>query len=164
MRRRASRDAPRLTMRARRHVKSMEFSVIVFDTAPTGHTLRFLSFPTVLEKALGKLSTLGSRFGPMINQMSAMMGGQPGSQEDMFAKLESMRAVITEVNNQLKDPVRLSRLAQPISTALTQPARGSRTNRKRRRSFACAYPSSCRCTRQNVSSKNSPRTRSTRIT
>ena len=89
----------------RRHVKSMEYSVIVFDTAPTGHTLRFLSFPTVLEKALGKLSALGGRFGPMIGQMSQMMGGEMGSQEDMFAKLESMRAVITEVNTQFKDPV-----------------------------------------------------------
>lgn len=90
-----------------KHVKSMTYSVIVFDTAPTGHTLRFLSFPTVLEKALGKLSTLGSRFGPMIGQMSSMMGGEAANQEDMFAKLESMRAVITEVNTQFKDPVRV---------------------------------------------------------
>ncbi|KAJ1861835.1 Golgi to ER traffic- protein, partial [Coemansia sp. RSA 2703] len=54
-------------------VKSMEYSVIIFDTAPTGHTLRFLSFPTVLEKALSKVSQLSGRFGPMMQQMSGMM-------------------------------------------------------------------------------------------
>lgn len=86
-----------------KHVKSMQFSVIVFDTAPTGHTLRFLSFPTVLEKALAKLSTLSGRFGPMIQQMSGMMG-MPANTEDMFSKLESMREVITEVNKQFQDP------------------------------------------------------------
>ncbi|PPQ66778.1 hypothetical protein CVT26_009764 [Gymnopilus dilepis] len=102
-----------------KHVKSMEYSVIVFDTAPTGHTLRFLSFPTVLEKALGKLSTLGSRFGPMISQMSAMMGGEAGSQEDMFAKLENMRAVITEVNTQFKDPEKTTFVCVCISEFLS---------------------------------------------
>lgn len=83
----------------------MKYSVIVFDTAPTGHTLRFLSFPAVLEKALGKLSTLGGRFGPMMQQFGSMMGVNTNT-EDMFGKLEDMRAVITEVNNQFKDPVR----------------------------------------------------------
>ncbi|KAJ6519229.1 anion-transporting ATPase-like domain-containing protein [Mycena sanguinolenta] len=102
-----------------KHVKSMEYSVIVFDTAPTGHTLRFLSFPTVLEKALGKLSTLGSRFGPMISQMSSMMGGEAGSQEDMFAKLESMREVITEVNTQFKDPEKTTFVCVCISEFLS---------------------------------------------
>jgi arsenite/tail-anchored protein-transporting ATPase len=37
--------------------------------------------------------------------MSSMMGFPMGAQKDMFAKLESMRAVITEVNSQFKDPV-----------------------------------------------------------
>ncbi|KAL8284171.1 hypothetical protein RQP46_004920 [Phenoliferia psychrophenolica] len=86
-----------------KHVKSMQFSVIVFDTAPTGHTLRFLSFPSVLEKALSKLSTLSGRFGPMLNQMSSMMGAGVNTSE-MFEKLESMRTVVTEVNTQFKNP------------------------------------------------------------
>jgi arsenite-transporting ATPase len=37
--------------------------------------------------------------------MSTLMGGQVDATEDMFSKLESMRAVITEVNTQFKDPV-----------------------------------------------------------
>ncbi|GAA5973427.1 hypothetical protein JCM8115_001741 [Rhodotorula mucilaginosa] len=86
-----------------KQVKSMQFSVIVFDTAPTGHTLRFLSFPSVLEKALGKLSGLSGRFGPMLNQIGSMMGGGLNTSE-MFEKLESMREVVTEVNAQFKNP------------------------------------------------------------
>ncbi|GJN92482.1 hypothetical protein Rhopal_005512-T1 [Rhodotorula paludigena] len=85
-----------------KHVKAMQFSVIVFDTAPTGHTLRFLSFPSVLEKALGKLSGLSGRFGPMLNQIGSMMGGGLNTGE-MFEKLESMREVVTEVNAQFKN-------------------------------------------------------------
>ncbi|WWD22306.1 ATPase GET3 [Kwoniella shandongensis] len=101
-----------------KHVKSMEFSVIVFDTAPTGHTLRFLSFPSVLEKALGKLSTLSGRFGPMLQQMQSMFGGG-APQEDMFAKLEAMRETITEVNTQFKDPEKTTFVCVCISEFLS---------------------------------------------
>ncbi|KAK9376502.1 anion-transporting ATPase-like domain-containing protein [Lipomyces chichibuensis] len=88
-----------------KQVKSTDFDVIVFDTAPTGHTLRFLSFPTVLEKALAKVSELSGRFGPMLNGLlGAQAGGGGGADGDMFAKLESMRATINEVNTQFKDP------------------------------------------------------------
>lgn len=85
-------------------IKSMDYSVIVFDTAPTGHTLRFLSFPSLLEKALGKLGQLGSRFGAMFSQISAMMGGGQMSQDQMFAQMNELAAVVKEVNRQFQDP------------------------------------------------------------
>ncbi|CAM9750137.1 unnamed protein product [Chrysoparadoxa australica] len=79
--------------------------VIVFDTAPTGHTLRLLSFPTIMDKALSKIMELKNKFGGMLGQMSAMMGSG-GNEEDMLGKLEQMRDVINKVNDQFKDPER----------------------------------------------------------
>jgi arsenite-transporting ATPase len=39
-------------------IKSLDtykFDLVIFDTAPTGHTLRLLNFPTILDKALLKM-------------------------------------------------------------------------------------------------------------
>ncbi|KAK2809567.1 Golgi to ER traffic- protein [Emmonsiellopsis sp. PD_5] len=88
-----------------KQVKSLSYEVIIFDTAPTGHTLRFLQFPTVLEKALAKLSQLSSQFGPMLNSVLGARGGLPGGQnlDEILSKMESLRETIGEVNAQFKD-------------------------------------------------------------
>ncbi|KAL1310621.1 hypothetical protein AAFC00_000893 [Neodothiora populina] len=88
-----------------KQVKSLSYEVIIFDTAPTGHTLRFLQFPTVLEKALGKISQLSGQFGPMLNSVLGARGGLPNGQslDDMMEKMEDLRATIGEVNTQFKD-------------------------------------------------------------
>ncbi|KAL9029004.1 MAG: hypothetical protein Q9196_002712 [Gyalolechia fulgens] len=89
-----------------KHVKSQSYELIIFDTAPTGHTLRFLQFPTVMEKALAKLSQLSTQFGPMLNSVIGARGGLPGGQQldEILQKMESLRETIGEVNTQFKNP------------------------------------------------------------
>eukprot|EP00934_Nitzschia_sp_Nitz4_P002978 Nitzschia sp. Nitz4//scaffold327_size20599//19490//20752//NITZ4_008638-RA/size20599-augustus-gene-0.6-mRNA-1//-1//CDS//3329547952//2968//frame0 len=90
-----------------KQVQGLDFDVVVFDTAPTGHTLRLLSFPTILEKALSKVMDLKDRFGGLIGQATAMLGGgaNPASTQDaILGRLEETRAVINKVNDAFQDP------------------------------------------------------------
>ncbi|KAG2729528.1 hypothetical protein I3843_01G249400 [Carya illinoinensis] len=86
-------------------VQTMDYSVIVFDTAPTGHTLRLLQFPSTLEKGLTKMMSLKSKFGGIISQMTRLFGVDEEFGEDaILGKLEGMKDVIEQVNKQFKDP------------------------------------------------------------
>ena len=55
-------------------IDKMDFSIIVFDTAPSGHTLRMLSLPKILEETLGKLNSIKDNFGMFNNIMQNTMG------------------------------------------------------------------------------------------
>mmetsp|Transcript_32764 Transcript_32764/g.33400 ORF Transcript_32764/g.33400 Transcript_32764/m.33400 type:complete len:369 (+) Transcript_32764:75-1181(+) len=86
-------------------VQQMNYSTIVFDTAPTGHTLRLLSFPKTLETAINKLLSLKTRFAGMITQMATLLGaGATEAVEGMIVKLEQFKSIIDMVHTQIRDP------------------------------------------------------------
>ena len=82
-------------------VQEMNYSTIVFDTAPTGHTLRLLSFPKTMESAIGKLLDLKNRFQGLLTQVTAFMGQ---GVEAMITKLEQLKGLIDQVHNQIRNP------------------------------------------------------------
>ncbi|KAG6486322.1 hypothetical protein ZIOFF_054892 [Zingiber officinale] len=87
-------------------VQTMDYSVIVFDTAPTGHTLRLLQFPSTLEKGLEKVMSLKNKFGGMFTQATRLLGlGDEFSEDAMLGRLEGIKDVIEQVNRQFKDPL-----------------------------------------------------------
>ena len=51
---------------------SFVFVGIVFDTAPTGHTLRLLGFPAILERGLGKLQGYSARVVFYLKEFSSL--------------------------------------------------------------------------------------------
>lgn len=77
---------------------AIAYKTIIFDTAPTGHTLRFLQLPATLEKLLSKFKDLSGKLGPMLN----MFGG--GQKQDIFGKLNEIQVQVAEVNEQFTNP------------------------------------------------------------
>ncbi|ETO26925.1 anion-transporting ATPase [Reticulomyxa filosa] len=91
-----------------KQVEKSQYSVIVFDTAPTGHTLRLLSFPTVIEKGLGTFDKLKSKFGGLFQNMAGLLqsGGGAGGGLDMNAmneKVEEIKRSVDKIKKTFQD-------------------------------------------------------------
>ncbi|GLI62585.1 hypothetical protein VaNZ11_005259 [Volvox africanus] len=78
-------------------LKALEYSHfkrIIFDTAPTGHTLRLLSLPDFLDMSIGKLVRLRQKLSSATQAVKNIFsGGQQAGEEDMAVKrLEQLQA------------------------------------------------------------------------
>ncbi|MFT4946963.1 MAG: arsenite-transporting ATPase [Natronomonas sp.] len=78
------------------------FDRVVVDTAPTGHTLRLLELPEMLDSMVGKMLAMRER-------MSGMLGGLFGDDEDPEAGIDNLREFserIERLRELLRDPAR----------------------------------------------------------
>ncbi|KAK0603515.1 hypothetical protein LWI29_005791 [Acer saccharum] len=74
------------------------FTRIVFDTAPTGHTLRLLSLPDFLDASLGKIMKLKKKLTSATSAIKSVLGKQEARQ-DASDKLEQLRERMAKVRD-----------------------------------------------------------------
>nr|CAD1825182.1 unnamed protein product [Ananas comosus var. bracteatus] len=86
-------------------VEAQEYSMftrIIFDTAPTGHTLRLLSLPDFLDASIGKIMTLKRKLASATSAIKSVFG-QEETQPDASDKLEQLRERMVKVRELFRD-------------------------------------------------------------
>ena len=88
-------------------INSKEYDIIIFDTAPTGHALRFLSLPDVLDSWVGKMIKIRMKLSGFMNMFKKILPfGDPDEDSDMgLSQLEDMKKRIQEAKQILTNPV-----------------------------------------------------------
>ncbi len=80
------------------------FDRVVVDTAPTGHTLRLLQLPEIMDSMVGRLMSFRQRMSGMLSGLKGMFGG--GEESDPSADLDELRERIERLRAVLRDPDR----------------------------------------------------------
>ncbi|WP_142855926.1 ArsA family ATPase [Salinigranum halophilum] len=81
------------------------FERVVVDTAPTGHTLRLLELPEVMDSMAGRLLKMREQFSGLMDGLKGMFGG--GSEpERPMAQLEELAERVERLRTVLRDPTK----------------------------------------------------------
>ncbi|WP_427003596.1 ArsA family ATPase [Methanobrevibacter intestini] len=86
---------------------SNEYDVVVFDTAPTGHTLRLLSFPDVMDSWVGKMMMIKAKLGSAANSLKNLIPFMDAADNPQTTEeLKRTKEQIDEAKKVLSDPDR----------------------------------------------------------
>jgi arsenite-transporting ATPase len=81
-----------------------DYDLIIFDTAPTGHTLRLLGLPETLSSWIGKVLKLRLKLGRVFGKFKKLFGGGNDQQDDSLEVLERMNEAIIDAREDLTNP------------------------------------------------------------
>ncbi len=87
-------------------INSKEYDIIIFDTAPTGHALRFLSLPDVLDSWIGKMIKIRMKLSGFMNMFKKILPfGNPDDESNFgVEQLENMKERIEKAKQILTNP------------------------------------------------------------
>lgn len=92
-------------MEVMKHIKKqdgesgdIQYDTIIFDTAPTGHTLRFLQLPQTFSKLLAKFDELAGKFGGLLGSVGGV------DTNAMMSKMAELKDLTRLINEQFTDP------------------------------------------------------------
>ena len=84
------------------------YDLIIFDTAPTGHTLRFLSLPETLSGWIGKLIKMRIKFGNMFGAIKRIFTREEKKEDNSLKILERLNNSILNARDDLTNPLKNS--------------------------------------------------------
>ena len=94
------------------------FERVVFDTAPTGHTLRLLTLPDFLDGVLGKVVRLRQRLTEAADAVRGVFGGAKSAPDPAVVAAEELRARAAEARALFRDGKRTAFVVATIPTAM----------------------------------------------
>ncbi len=85
-------------------IREIEYDLIIFDTAPTGHTLRLLGLPEMLDSFFGKIIKFRIRLGNLFGRLKSFFGRGDEEQDRSLEQIEKLKEAIAEARVLLQDP------------------------------------------------------------
>jgi len=96
-----------------------DFDLVVFDTAPTGHTLRLLSLPDILSGWIGTLISLRLKLGKVFGMFKNLFKrGEKEEKVDPMDQFKKLKDSIVNAKDELSDPSKTSFVIVMISEAM----------------------------------------------
>ncbi|MHA1391015.1 MAG: ArsA family ATPase [Promethearchaeota archaeon] len=82
-----------------------DYDLVIFDTAPTGHTLRFLSLPETLSGWIGKLLKMRLKLGNLMGMMKSLFSSGEKQKDNSLEVLERLKDSIIRARDDLTNPM-----------------------------------------------------------
>ena len=83
---------------------NLDYDIVIFDTAPTGHTLRLLEMPNIIGKSLQKILELKLQFGSIIDSVGGILGNEFDQKlNKFFTNMNSLKESLEKIAERFKD-------------------------------------------------------------